>query len=138
MLVQEKRSLLVSAVSLGKGRLKLGAQAMLAARNAVEPQLKLHAYLSAAPFETVSLVMMYGDHEDLNPEIGEVDHKHSELPVSVTLDTKKLSRLALPDLTAYFRLVMIEVLCDVAANFDLPFEFLDLLRKENADLTSSP
>lgn len=128
MQVQEKRSLLVSAVSLGKGRLKLGAQALLAARNALEPHLKSHAYLAKAPFETVSLVVMYGDHEDLNPEIGEVDHKNSELPVSVTLDMKSLSRLVLADLTEYFRMVMIEVLCDVAANFDLPFEFLDALR----------
>lgn len=127
---QERRSLLVSAVSLGKGRLKFGAQALLAGRNSLEPELKAHAYLAEAPFSTVSLVIVYGDRDDLNPEIGEVDQKNSELPVTVTLDMKRLSRLALDDLTQEFRTVMIEILCDVAANFDLPFEFLDALSKQ--------
>jgi hypothetical protein len=32
------------------------------------------------------------------------------------------------DLRRAFRLVFIEVMCDVAANYDLPYEFLDALR----------
>jgi hypothetical protein len=50
------------------------------------------------------------------------------LPVTIQLDFKRLQSLDRDQLTDQFRLAMIEVLCDVAANFDLPCRFLDDLR----------
>ena len=50
------------------------------------------------------------------------------LPVSIELDAKYLETLNAQDLEDRFKIVMIDVLCDIAANFDLPYEFLDNMR----------
>ncbi|WP_454675448.1 Imm39 family immunity protein [Achromobacter pestifer] len=123
-----RRSLLVGGVSLGERRPKLSGQALLMARNEIEPKLLEHGYLKKAPFQTVSIIIKYADREDLNPEIGGIDSKNQELPVSVMLEIDQIRSLSLMRLAEKFRLTMIEVLCDVAANFDLPFEFLDEMR----------
>jgi Immunity protein 39 len=125
MMDVDKRALLVGAVSLMGRRLKLGGQAGLIARNEIEPELIKHGYLREASFKTISLILRYGDKDNLNPEIGVLDANNSELPVTVMLDMKKLESLDLDALVAKLRSVMLEVLCDVAANFDLPHKFLD-------------
>jgi hypothetical protein len=129
MTTTEKRCLLVGGVWLTKGRLKLSGRALLAARNELDVELRKNGYLRAAPFEAISVIVRYGSADNLNPEIGEVDQRHSELPVAVTLDARPLSALDLDALTQRFREVLIDVLCDVAANFDLPYQFLDAMRK---------
>ena len=125
----EVRNLVVGAVSLVKCRIKNDGQAALAARNEIEPALEAHGYLKGAPFRTVSLIVRYGERDNLNPEIGEVDGRRSMLPVAVELSARRLEKLDVEALTEEFRTAMIEVLCDVAANFDLPFEFLDAMRR---------
>ncbi|AMO24180.1 hypothetical protein UC35_16720 [Ramlibacter tataouinensis] len=119
----------MGAVSLVKCRIKDHGRAALAARNSLEPALEANGFLKDAPFRTVSLILRYGDRDNLNPDIGDVDARRSALPVAVELDAKRLEKLDLNTLTEEFRSVMIELLCDVAANFDLPFEFLDAMRK---------
>lgn len=125
----EVRNLVVGAVSLIKCRVKNDGQAALAARNEIEPALEAHGYLNNAPFRTVSLIIRYGERDNLNPEIGEVDGQRFVLPVSVELSAHRIEKLNIETLTEEYRSVMIEVLCDVAANFDLPFEFLDAMRR---------
>lgn len=122
------RNLLVGAVALKKGRLPGGTQAILAARNWLEQALEQHKFLENAPFRTVSLILRYGDRDDLNPEFGALDARNNELPVSVEMSLTRLKALSSSQLEHEFRMVMIEVLCDVAANYDLPFSFLDAMR----------
>ena len=111
-----------------KGRLRTSGQAILAARDEIEGELDRHGYLSEAPFQTVSLILRYGDRDDLNPDFGSIDKRNSELPVTVQLDLARLQKLSPEQLILELRTVMIDVLCDVAANFDLPFDFLDAMR----------
>jgi len=126
----EPRTLLVGGSYLSKGRLKLAPAATLAARNDLEVRLTQAGYLSAAPFRTVSLIFRYGEREDLNPEIGEINVAHSELPVAVALNLKELGALSAGALKTKLTRVMADVLIDVAVNFDLPYAFLDDLLKE--------
>ncbi|WP_431264988.1 Imm39 family immunity protein [Roseateles chitinivorans] len=119
------RCLLVGGSYLAKGRLKQSSAAALAARNGLEVRLIEAGYLDGAPFRTVSLILRYGDKEDLNPDIGSVDEVHSELPVTVMLDLAALRALDLDALTAKFTQVMADILIDVAVNFDLPYAFLE-------------
>lgn len=127
--MNDRRSLLVGGVSLVPGRLKFGGKAILMARNEIESKLVEFGYLKKAPFETVSLVIRYGDRENLNPEFNEIDSKNSELPVAVVLNMEQLKLLSMEQLAEKFRITIIEVLCDVAANFDLPYQFLDDMRR---------
>lgn len=124
----EVRNLIVGAVGLIKCRIKGDGQAALAARNTLEPALVEHEFLGTAPFKTISLILRYGERDNLNPEIGSVDLKRAFLPVAVELNARRLEKLDVLTMTQEFRTVMIEVLCDVAANFDLPYRFLDELR----------
>jgi hypothetical protein len=126
----EIRNLVVSAVSLVKCRINNDGQAALAARNEIELALEGNGYLKSAPFRTVSLILRYGERDNLDPDIGEVDKRRSVLPVAVELKASRLQAMDTATLTEEFRTVMIEVLCDVAANFDLPFEFLDAMRRK--------
>ena len=127
--MSEVRNLVVGAVELIKCRLKGDGQAALKARNELEPELQKNGFLNTAPFQTISLILRYGERDNLNPDIGDVDVRRSVLPVAVELDGMRLKTVSQEDMAEEFREVMIEVLCDVAANFDLPFEFLDALRR---------
>lgn len=127
--MSEVRNLVVGAVALVKCRLKGDGQAALRARNELEPALQKNGFLDTAPFQTISLILRYGERDNLNPEIGDVDVRRGVLPVAVELDAKRLQGVDKEALAEEFRTVMIEVLCDVAANFDLPFQFLDAMRR---------
>jgi hypothetical protein len=135
--VAEVRNLIVSGVALIKCRIKGDGQAALAARNIIEPALVEHRYLAAAPFKTISLILRYGERENLNPEIGRINAKDSCLPVAIQLDARHLETLDVPAMAQEFHRVMIETLCDVAANFDLPYVFLNDLRQHGVSTKSS-
>lgn len=122
------RNLVVGGVSLVKCKARGFGSAVMKARNIIEPELEKNLYLSTAPFDTVSLILRFGNRDNPIPEIGEVEVSRSMLPVAIELDAKHLETLNSQDLEEHFKIVMIEVLCDVAANFDLPYEFLDDLR----------
>ncbi|WP_436136211.1 Imm39 family immunity protein [Acidovorax sp. LjRoot129] len=136
--VTEVRNLIVGAVGLIKCRIKGDGQAALAARNALEPELVEHKFLATAPFKSISLILRYGESDDLNPEIGPINAKGAYLPVAVELNARRLEKLDVPAMTDEFRSVMIDVLCDVAANFDLPHVFLDGLRQHDVSAKSRP
>jgi hypothetical protein len=123
------RNLVVGAVSLVRCKVRGYGPPILAARNKIEAALDMNHYLAGAPFRTVSLILRYGTRNNLNPEIGEVDVRRSMLPVAVELDVKYLETLDSQALEKHFHIVMIDVLCDVAANYDLPCDFLDAMRE---------
>lgn len=66
----------------------------------------------------------------MNPEIGEINVAHAELPVAVALNLKELGALSAGALKTKLTRVMADVLIDVAVNFDLPYAFLDDPLKE--------
>ncbi len=123
-----KRKLLIGGVYQQPGRLKLASPLMVEICDEFEPQLREHRYLDSAPFETVSLIYRFGELDAFDPEIGNVNKTHSELPVAITFDVERLKGMDRQQLRDEFRLATIEVLCDVAANYDLPYEFLDAMR----------
>lgn len=126
--MSEIRNLLIGGVALGKGRLKNTGPAVMQARNEMEKHLANNSYLETAPFKTINMIFRYGDKDDWDPEIGVIDTKNSELPVAIEFDSGKLKAMNFEEMKSWFRLSLIEVLCDISANYDLPYEFLDELR----------
>jgi hypothetical protein len=124
------RNLIVGGVSMVKCKVRRYGPAILAARNRIETALEENGYLAEAPFRTVSLIVRFGTYNNPTPEIGEIDERRSFLPVDVELDANHLATIDSEALEQHFYVVMIEVLCDVAANYDLPFEFLDARRPQ--------
>jgi hypothetical protein len=123
------RNLVVGGVSLVKCKVRRYGPTILAARNKIETALVENGYLVAAPFRTVSLILRFGTCNNPIPEIGEIEARRSLLPVAIELDANHLATIDLEALEQHFHVVMVEVLCDVAANFDLPFKFLDAMRQ---------
>ena len=122
------RRLLIGGVNLGRNRVKDVGLAVLQARNEMEEHLAGNAFLEAAPFKTINLVFRYGEKDLWHPEIGSIDTSNGELPVTIQFDSDALNRMSVAELRACFIRAVIEVLCDIAANYDLPYEFLDELR----------
>lgn len=98
------------------------------ARNTIEAELDRNSYLINAPFRTVSLILRFSNYDNPIPEIGEVDIGRSLLPVAIHINARHLETLNSQVMAEYMKILMIDVLCDVAANFDLPYEFLDDMR----------
>jgi hypothetical protein len=126
--MDEKRRLLIGGVYQKTGRLKLASPLMVEICDEFEPFLKDNGYLSTAPFETVSLIYRFGEADIFDPDISNVNKAHSELPVAIAFNLERLKPMDRQQLRDEFRTATIEVLCDVAANFDLPYEFLDEMR----------
>jgi len=124
------RNLVVGGVSLVKCKVRGFGSTVLNVRNMLEPELQKNGYLIGAPFRTVSLILRFTNCDNPNPEIGEIEVHRSLLPVAVELDAKHLETLNSQELEHRFKLVMIDVLCDIAANFDLPYKFLDEMRNK--------
>ena len=124
----EKRRLLIGGVYQQPGRLKFANPLMVEICDEFEPHLRDHKYLESAPFSTVSLIYRFGGEDAFDPEIGNVSKAHSELPVAITFNIQRLKEMDRQQLRDEFRLATIEVLCDVAANYELPFDFLDEMR----------
>ncbi len=122
------RNLVVGGVSLVKCKARGFGPAVMQARNTIEPELERNSYLASAPFRTVNLILRFSDRDNPIPDIGEVEVRRSMLPVAIELDAKHLETLNHQELVDRFKIVMIEVLCDIAANFDLPYKFLDDMR----------
>ncbi|MDH4458238.1 MAG: Imm39 family immunity protein [Nevskia sp.] len=128
------RNLVVGAVSLTRVRLKNEALSVLGARNEVEAQLTANSFLASAPFRTVSLILRYTGRDDWQPESYEIDKEAKVLNIAIEFDAEKLKAMSQPELQETFRTAIIESLCDVAANYDLPFHFLDSMRRKQVAL----
>ena len=124
----DKRQLLIGGVYQQPGKLRLAGPLMLEICNELEPQLQRNNYVDPAPFKVVSLIFRFGKEDCFDPEIGKINKAHDELPVAITFDVGRLKTMGREKLLHEFRLATIEVLCDVAANYDLPYAFLDEMR----------
>jgi len=123
-----KRILLIGGVYRVPGNLKCAGPLMAEVCDEFEPELSRNDYVKNAPFDTVSLIFRFGEGDEFDPEIGKIDKRHSELPVAIAFSLARLKGMDRAKLRDEFRMATLEVLCDVAANFDLPFEFLDRMR----------
>lgn len=126
--MSDKRQLLIGGVYQQPGRVKSVGPLMVEICNELEPHLQRNKYVDLAPFEVVSLIFRFGKEDSFEPEIGSISKAHNELPVAITFDVERLKTLDLQNLRNEFRLATIDVLCDIAANYDLPYEFLDNMR----------
>ena len=125
----QRTPLVIGSVStIRRLRLQSEAEVVISIREEMRAAMNVNAYLSKAPFKTVSLILNYGHVENLEPDDYRVDKRSDCLCVSIQLDGQALAELDPPRLKSKLRLTLIEVLCDVAANFDLPYEFLDAMR----------
>ena len=111
-------------------RLAPPSSTVLPARDELRAAMVANNFLADAPFKAVSVIVRYGDVEDLNASEFEVDHQNQSLNVTIQLDGRALALLPVQEQANKHKLALIEVLCDVAANFDLPFQFLDDMRHE--------
>ena len=129
--VAERRPLLVGAVSLvPRLRLKGDGAAIIPVRDEIRAAMDASGYLVRAPFKTISVIFRYGYSENLEPDRYEIDEKTECLNLAIEFEGRALTQLSQAEMSEKFRTSLIEVLCDVAANFDLPFEFLDGMRHE--------
>jgi len=92
--------------------------------------MEANGYLAGAPFKTVSVIFRYVAADNLEPDRYEIDEKTDCLNLAIEFDGRALAQLSEDEQAEKFRTALIEVLCDVAANFDLPYEFLDGMRHE--------
>ena len=88
MKIMEKRHILIGGVALIKGRLRNDGMAMVRVCDSLEPAMV--SWLSAAPFDTVSLIVRYGTNTTDDVEIGRINRRYSELPVAVQVALSEL------------------------------------------------
>ncbi|WP_087723661.1 Imm39 family immunity protein [Pandoraea sp. PE-S2T-3] len=129
--MRTEKALLVGAVSLVKHRFRGEGQIVLAVRDEIDAAMKRNGFLINAPFTTVSLIIRYADKDDMRTEIGKVNRENGVIPIAVQVNVGCLSAMDAAELQNAFRKLLIEVLCDLAANFDLPYAFLDAMRAES-------
>lgn len=84
-----------------------------------------NGYFLDAPFDAISLILRYGDNEDLSPQELKINKKHFQLETAIYINIHNLLSMSDEVLGKYLRLAVIEVCCDISANYDLPYEFLD-------------
>ncbi len=124
----DQRVLLIGGVSLIKGRVKEAGIAMKEICDELEPLLQGIGFVENAPFNTVSMIIRFGEKTDLTPEYGPISKRHSELPVAVEMELASL-RVASKDVVkSAFVKATIDVLLHVAKKYDLPVGPLEAIK----------
>lgn len=129
--MSEKANLTISGVALIKfKRDKRIAINLIRLAQEFRELLAKNSYFGNAPFEAVSLVLRYGDLEDLEPQGLKINKKNSELEVAAFLNVHNLLSMSDEEMKSYLRRAIMEIFCDISANYDLPYEFLDEHREK--------
>ncbi len=115
---EKKRHLLIGGVGMVRGKVKHSGSAMLNLCDDLEPKIVGTAFLKNAPFETVSLVIRFGEIRGL-PEIGRINRVHSELYVAIETPMSEVRSMELGDLTDRFRQLTLSCLMHVAIVYGL-------------------
>ena len=123
-----QRILLIGGVSLIKGRVREAGIVMQEICNELEPILKEIGFVNNAPFNTVSLIIRFGENNNLVPEYGPINKRYSELPVAIEFELEGL-RLANKDaVKSEFVAATLSVLLDVAKKYALPSKPLEVIK----------
>lgn len=126
--MSDQRILLIGGVSLIKGRVREAGLAMKEICDDLEPLLKEIGFVDNAPFNTVSMIIRFGEKTDITPDYEPINKRHSELPVAVEMELSGL-RVASKDVVkSAFIKATIDVLLDVAKKYDLPSEPLEMIK----------
>ena len=121
-------NILIGGSHAARSKLKDEGLAILQVRAEFEDAMNNNGYLNNVPFDTVSFIFRFGGSDNWAPELGKIN-KRNELPVTIEFDAKELCTKSFNAVKSTLRLGTIEALCDVATNYDLPWQFLDQLRE---------
>ena len=91
--------------------------------------LEANFFFNDASLDSISLIFRYGEIENLEPQGFKIDKKRGQLDLAIYSNIYDLQKLSDKELESYCRLALIEVLFAVAANYGLPYEFLDAHRE---------
>lgn len=116
----EQRVLLIGGVSLVKGRVKEAGPVMREICDELEPMLNNMGFLDNAPFKTISMIIRFGERNNLTPQYDPINKRHSELPVAVELELASLRTASKEVVKSAFVTATIDVLLDVSEKYGLP------------------
>ena len=120
-----QKQLLIGGVGLVRGRVRDAGPVMVEICDELEPHLNEIGFTDSAPFRTVSLILRFGEKEDLSPEYSRIDRRHQELPVAVELPMEVLRKAKRDELKQLFRAATMATLIDVGRKYDLPVTDLE-------------
>ena len=128
--MSDQRILLIGGISLIKGRVREAGMAMKEICDDLEPLLKEIGFVDNAPFDTVSMIIRFGEKTDFTPNYEPINKRYGELPVAIEMELSGL-RIASKDMVkSAFVKAVIDVLCDVAKKYDLPLEPLEIIKPQ--------
>ena len=121
----EVRTLLIGGVGTVRGRTRRAGPVMREICDEFEPALKHVEFAKDGPFQTISLVVKFGENTRIQPQFGPVNRRYSELPVSIEFSMEELNLLDREELKTRLTNATLCVLESTAKEFDLPYdEFL--------------
>jgi hypothetical protein len=88
----------------------------------IEPVLRTIHYCGSAPFQTVSLILRFGAKRSLDPQYGQLDRKHGELPVSVEFGMDALRLMSRQQVKREFMIATLRALIDIGLRYGLPHQ----------------
>ncbi len=113
-----KRELLIGGVGLVKGTIKNAGKAMINVCEEFEPEFERIRFLEKAPFTSVSLIIRYGMRWGA-PEVGKINHRHSELEVAIEAPMAELRMLDESKLTGVVKKLTLIALVAIAMEYNL-------------------
>jgi hypothetical protein len=118
--MSSQRVLLIGGVALVKGRVRDAGAIMVEICDAWEPILRSKGFVKDAPFNTVSLVIRFGEKESAEAELARIDGRNKELPVSYELPMAVLRSADRATVKGFFSKATEKALERVAEKYDLP------------------
>lgn len=118
----DRRILLIGGVSLVKGCVKEAGLVMREICDELESLLHDIKFVEDAPFKTISMIIRFGEKNDLTPQYDPINKRHSELPVAVGLELAGLRMASKEVVKSAFVTATIDVLLDVSKKYNLPCE----------------
>lgn len=124
------RKLGLSGVALTKARNnRFDAKALTEVRDEIEKVMVESGYLEEAPFSWVTIAVRYGLKDDSEPEFQKINKEYGDLPLSIEVDTNKLTGASLEELKGIFRLSVLKALISAGIKYQRPIEKLEALQR---------
>ena len=107
-----------------RGKVKNAGPTMVEICDELEPLLESALFTDTAPFQTISLIIRYGESAAPTPVIGRLDRYNKELQVSVQLSMEDLKKADAAAVKAQFMEAAVRALVHAGERYDLPNELL--------------
>jgi Immunity protein 39 len=119
------RKLGLGGVSLTKAKAnKHDIAALRIVRERLEEILIRSGYLDSAPFSWVTIVIRYGLLDSEIPVYQRINAKYGDLPLAIEVDTHRLLRASVDDLTQIFMVAAMKALVHAGRRYGLPIDSL--------------